>query len=155
MPLWQWAADSVGAVLLLILLYGVCLVLRRRWVARSGDAFELSLRVRSDALREGRGPGPGRGWVLGLGRYSGEALEFFRIFSLALRPMRVLDRAGIVYDGQRDPEPAEVHSLYVDHVVVLCHDPAGPFELAMTASAVTGFLSWLEAAPPGQLPRPL
>jgi hypothetical protein len=152
MPLWQWAADSVGFVLLAVLLYGLCLVLRRRWIARSGGAFELSLRVRS-TLDEGRGAG--RGWVLGLGRYSGEALEFFRIFSLALRPMRVLDRAGIVYDGQRDPEGGEVHSLYVDHVVVVCHDPAGPFELAMTASAVTGFLSWLEAAPPGQLPRPL
>ena len=32
---------------------------------------------------------PGRGWLLGLGRYSGDALEWFRIFSLSPRP-RVL-----------------------------------------------------------------
>jgi hypothetical protein len=153
MPLWQWFADSIGIVLLLVLLYGVCLVLRRRWIARSGGAFELSLRVRPGGVDTRRLTG--RGWVLGLGRYSGEALEFFRIFSLSPRPMRVLGRDGLVYEGQRDPVPAEVHSLYLDHVIVTCHDQGGPFELAMTASAVTGFLSWLEAAPPGQMPRPV
>ena len=88
MPLWQWVLDIVGALLLLVLLYGVALVVRRRWIARDGGTFELSYRVRSDRA--------GRGWVLGVGRYSGDLLEFFRIFSVLPRPMRTLDRADLV-----------------------------------------------------------
>ena len=56
----------------------LCLVVRRRWISRPGGTFELSVRVRS-----GRA---GRGWVLGVGRYTGDDLELFRIFSLAFRP---------------------------------------------------------------------
>ena len=146
MPWWQWFLDGVVLVLLLVVLYGLGLVLRRRWIARGGGTFELSFRVRSVKA--------GRGWVLGLGRYSGEALEFYKIFSLSPRPMRVLDRVGLEYVEQREPIGAEVQSLYVDHVIVTCRSPTESFELAMTASAATGFLAWLEAAPPGRGPQP-
>lgn len=148
MPLWQLALDAVGVVLLLVLLYGVALVLRRRWIARDGGTFELSHRARSDSFGEGRPTG--RGWVLGIGRYSGDALEFFRVFSVAPRPMTTLVRADLVYHGQRDPLGSEAHSLYSGHVVVACRSSAGPLELAMAPDAVTGFLAWLEAAPPGR-----
>ena len=148
MPLWQWVVDSIGVLLLLVLLYGVALVVRRRWITRNGGTFELSHRVLS--ADKGR---PGRGWVLGLGRYSGGVLEFFRIFSLSPRPRHVLARADLVYDGQREPSGAEAHSLYAGHVVVTCHSSSGVFELAMDPEAVTGFLSWMEAAPPGRGPR--
>ncbi len=142
MPLWQWVADSIGGVLLLVLLYGVCLVLRRRWIARDGGTFELSHRVRSDRA--------GRGWVLGVGRYSGDLLEFFRIFSVAPRPRVVLRRCELVYEGKRDPYGAESHSLYAGHVIITCRDEHGEFEMAMAPGALTGFLAWLEAAPPGR-----
>jgi hypothetical protein len=147
MPLWQWVVDGLGAVLVLVLLYGLGLVFRRRWIARGGDAFELSFRVRSTKA--------GRGWVLGLGRYSGEAVEFFRIFSLSPRPMRVLDRAGLEFLEQRAPTGPEAHSLYLDHVILTCRNPTERFELAMTPSAATGFLAWLEAAPPGRGTLPM
>ena len=62
-------------MLLLVLLYGVALIVRRRLLSRHGGTFELSYRVRPDTA--------GRGWLLGLGRYSGETLEWFRIFSLS------------------------------------------------------------------------
>src|SRR6476659_737799 len=74
MAIWQWLADSAGFVLLLVLLYGLALVVRRRTLSRHGGTFELSVRVRSTQA--------GRGWVLGLGRYDGERLEWFRIFSV-------------------------------------------------------------------------
>jgi hypothetical protein len=148
MPVWEWVVDSIGVLLLLVLLYGLCLVVRRRWITRDGGTFELSHRVRTDAAD--RRTKAGRGWVLGLGRYSGGVLEFFRIFSLSPRPLRVLERADIRYDGQREATGAEAHSLYAGHVVVSCHSSAESFELAMTPEAVTGFLSWLEAAPPGR-----
>ena len=59
MPAWEWALDIVGLFLLLALLYGISLIVRRRFLARHGGTFELSYRVRSEH--------PGRGWLLGIG----------------------------------------------------------------------------------------
>lgn len=145
MALWQWIVDGVGVALLVVLLYGLSLVVRRRLIGRDGGTFELSHRVRSGKT--------GRGWVLGVGRYSGDLLEFFRVFSVSPRPMRSLDRARIEYVGQRAPVGSEAHALYAGHVIVTCRAGTEEFELAMTSDALTGFLSWLEAAPPGQGPR--
>jgi hypothetical protein len=151
MPLWQWIVDVVGVALLVVLLYGVCLVLRRRWIARDGGTFELSHRARP-ASRKGHGAG--RGWILGVGRYSGDRLEFFRVFSISPRPRAVLARRDLHYRGQRRPVGAEAHSLYAGHVVLDCASSAGELELAMAPEAVTGFLAWLEASPPGSHARP-
>jgi hypothetical protein len=148
MPLWVWIVDAIGVLLLLVLLYGVALVVRRRWITRNGGTFELSHRLRPAATDEWETSG--RGWVLGLGRYSGGRLEFFRIFSVWLRPRHVVERGDLTYDGQRDPVGTEAHSLYAGHVIVQCHSSSAQFELAMTPEAVTGFLSWLEASPPGR-----
>lgn len=141
MPAWQWLLDLVGIVLLLVLVYGIALVVRRRFLSRNGGTFELSYRARSMKT--------GRGWLLGLGRYSGERLEWFRIFSLALRPKRVWDRAELEYAGRRETHGVEELSLYSDHVVVLCQTPNGAVELAMSPASLMGFQSWLEAMPPG------
>jgi hypothetical protein len=145
MALWQWIVDAIGGVLLLVLLYGLCLVVRRRWISRDGGTFELSHRARPEAPDEGRRVG--RGWVLGVGRYSGDLLEFFRIFSPLPRPMVVLRRGELRYEGQREPAGSEGHALYAGHVIVSCSSPQGRFELAMARDAVTGFLAWLEAGP--------
>lgn len=141
MAVWQWLLDSAGVVLLVVLLFGVCLVVRRRVLSRNGGTFELSYRVRSSQA--------GRGWVLGLGRYHGDRLEWFRIFSPYPKPRRNWARSDLRITGQREPEGAEAFALYAEHVVVVCETPAGPAELAMSVSALTGFSSWLEAAPPG------
>jgi hypothetical protein len=142
MPLWQWLADSAGAVLLLVLFYGLALIIRRRWISRHGGTFEFSVRVRSSRA--------GRGWILGVGRYSGDLLEWFRIFSLAPRPKMRFVRSDLEYAGRRDAVGAEAYSLYSGHIIVSCHTPGGPIEVAMSPDALTGFLAWLEAAPPGQ-----
>lgn len=141
MPLWQWLLDAVAAVLLLVLLYGLALVVRRRLLSRRGGTFELSYRVRPHKA--------GRGWLLGIGRYTGDSLEWFRIFSLWPRPKRRWPRAALTYAGHREPEGVERMSLYGDHVVVVCRSPGGDVELAMSSSSLMGFQSWLEAGPPG------
>lgn len=141
MALWAWLADSAGLLLVLALLYGLALVVRRKALARHGGTFELSLRVR-DLAR-------GRGWVLGLGRYSGDRLEWFRIFSLWPRPGQSWARGDLTYDSQRDPEGGERLTLYAGHLVVVCGSCQGPVQLAMSPSALTGLQSWLEAGPPG------
>jgi hypothetical protein len=142
MPWWAWLLDAVGVLLLLALLYGLALVVRRRWISRDGGTFEFSVRVRSARA--------GRGWVLGVGRYSGDVLEWFRIFSLAPGPKVRLDRSDLEYIGRRDPEGPESYSLYSGHTIACCETPAGPLEVAMSPEALTGFLAWLEAAPPGR-----
>ena len=141
MPLWQWLLDAAGVLLGMVLLYGVALVIRRRVLSRHGGTFELSYRVRPEKA--------GRGWLLGLGRYSGDTLEWFRIFSLSPRPKRVWQRPELSYGGRREPEGVEQVSLYPDHVVVSCTTPAGGLELAMGESSLTGFQAWLESGPPG------
>ena len=169
MPLWQWVADVVGAALLLVLLFGLGIVLRRRWVSRSGGTFELSFRqppaghlpvARQPPARAAGSPTHGavstqsatsaRGWTLGIGRYSGDVLECFRIFSLSPRPRQRLERATVTYLGQRAPQGMEVHAIYAGHVIIACSTPRGPVELALAPDALTGLLAWLEAAPPGR-----
>jgi hypothetical protein len=170
MPLWQWAADCVGAALLLVLLFGLGIVLRRRWVSRSGGTFELSFRQRPAGYAAGLPQPPSgataagepggvstkqaaasaRGWTLGIGRYSGDALECFRIFSLSPRPRRRLERHSVTYLGQRAPQGMEVHAIYAGHVIIACATSRGTLELALAPEALTGFLAWLEAAPPGR-----
>ena len=145
MAWWEWLADGAGVLLLLVLLYGIALVVRRRVLSRHGGTFEFSVRVRS-----GRA---GRGWVLGLGRYSGGDLEWFRIFSLSPRPRLTFRRAELEYVGRRDPGGVESYSLYSGHIIVSCRTPTGLMEVAMSPEALTGFLAWLEAAPPGQRSR--
>ena len=141
MSAWQWLLDSAGVVLLLVICYGLILVVRRRVLSRHGGTFELSLRVRSSQA--------GRGWVLGLGRYREERLEWFRIFSPSPRPRRIWQRSQLQITGQREPEGPEAFALYGGHVIVECFTADGPVELAMSSSALTGFSSWLESGPPG------
>src|SRR3954470_12411466 len=108
MAVWQWLLDSAGILLVVVLLYGLALIVRRRMLSRNGGTFELSYRVRPERA--------GRGWLLGLGRYSGESLEWFRIFSLSPRPKRVWQRSRLSYEARREPEGAEQMSLYPGHV---------------------------------------
>jgi hypothetical protein len=140
MPVWLDLLDAAGLLVAVVVLYGVALVVRRRVLSRHGGTFELSLHLEPD---------PGRGWVLGLGRYSGEELEWFRIFTLAVRPKRTWNRGQLSYDGSRPPEAAERDVLYPDHLVIRCGSASGDFELAMSRASLTGFQAWLEARPPG------
>lgn len=141
MAWWAWLLDVAGVSLLLLVLYGAGLVVRRRLLSRHGGTFELSHRSAGGA--------PGRGWVLGLGRYSGERLEWFRVFSLSPRPKQAWDRTALTFDGRREPVGPERASLYPDHLVITCQSARGEVELAMSASSLTGFQAWLEAQPPG------
>lgn len=141
MPWWQWTLEAAGALLFLVLLYGVALIIRRRFLSRHGGTFELSYRVRSERA--------GRGWLLGIGRYSGDRLEWFRIFSVSPRPKRSWQRSDLEYDAVRVPEGPEQLSLYPEHVVVCCRHRGTDMEVAMSRASLTGFQSWLEARPPG------
>jgi hypothetical protein len=141
MAWWEWPLEAAGILLALLLAYGVALMVRRRVLSRNGGIFELSHRV--------RGGRPGRGWLLGLGRYSGSSLEWFRIFTLNPRPKRIWDRTELTFVSSRTPVGLEQMSLYPDHVVVLCRSGTRDVELAMSPASLIGFQAWLESRNPG------
>jgi hypothetical protein len=143
------ATDAAVALIVLVLLGAlvlVALVVRRRALARGGGTVELSFRLRDRDH--------GGGWVLGLGRFEGDSLQWYRVFSLAMRPRRTFTRRDLSVVAQRQPDPSEKRALLSGAVVMECRSSAGVVELAMGPSATTGFLAWLEATPPGAtLPR--
>lgn len=141
MSTWELVLDVVGALLVLVVCYFVALMVRRRFLGRHGGTFELSHRVRASK--------PGRGWLLGIGRYSGETLEWFRVFSISPRPRRRWERRAMAYLSSREPEGVERMSLYPEHVVVVCEYDGRLVELAMAPASLTGFQAWLESRPPG------
>ncbi len=116
--------------------------LRRRAIGRRGGIFNCSLRER---------PAPrGKGWMLGVARYSDDTLEWYRVFSWSPRPRRRLTRRGLVVTRRREPSPAEAYALLPGAVVVDCALHGRPLELGMDNDTLTGFLAWLEASPPGR-----
>jgi hypothetical protein len=83
-------------------------------------------------------------------RYNGDRVEWYRVFSYSPRPRRTLERSAIEVAGRRVPEGEEELALLSDHVILACLHRGTRLELAMSEDALTGFLAWLEAAPPGQ-----
>lgn len=138
---WAVAVEVVLVIAFLVVVIPILwLYLRRRWLSRQGGMFDCSLLV-------------GRRWVIGVARYSGEYLQWFRIFSLSLRPRISYRRTSTQALETRELTEAEVDDLYAGMRVVRLEatmDFEGPetWELAMPTESVTGLLSWLEAAPP-------
>jgi len=135
---------TVDILLAGLLLPGVPLFsiwLRRRVLSRSGGAIELSLRLKPK--------NQGRGWVLGIGRFVGDDLQWFRVFSLSPRPRRTLSRRDLQVRARRAPKGPESLALLKGAEVVELASAQGPVQIALDASALTGFLAWLEARPPG------
>lgn len=134
-------------------LVGVCAALalfliavRRRILERPGGTFECSLRDGTTLSRRRTA----KGWMLGLARYAGDDIEWFRMFSYSPRPRRTFTRGRVRIVNRRRPFDEEAATLMSGAVVVECAEVGPPVELGMTDSAFTGFLAWLEAAPPGQ-----
>lgn len=141
---WLLVVELVAAVVLLAFVAPICwLILRRRWLSRGGGVFDCSLRLRTTV--------PDSGWVLGLARYRADRLEWYRAFSLTLRPRKVFRRVDTTTGLQRSPTPVESVLLFADQrIITLTSASRGSWELSMSVDSLTGLLSWLEAAPPGE-----
>ncbi len=119
------------------------LYLRRRWLTGQGGLFDCAYRI-GDGV-------PGSGWVLGLARYRGDRLEWFRAFSLGLRPRVSLRRGMTTYVHQRPANGLEQVVLFENSRVILLRDRSSNRELslAMDGDTTMGLITWLESAPPG------
>jgi len=114
----------------------VAFLLRRRFLLSGLGAVTMWLR-----------PTGSTRWSVGVAWYSGDALLWYRAVSLSVRPQHRLCRAELRVGERRRARPDDV-ALPPDVVVLSCATAAGPRELAMDPSTVTGFLSWVESAPP-------
>ncbi len=121
----------------LLVVLAVAFLLRRRFLLSGLGAVTVWLR-----------PGRSRRWSVGVAWYGGDVLIWYRGLSLAVRPHERLCRAGLQVESRRSPGRADL-ALPSDVVVLVVTTSEGQRELAMDASTVTGFLSWVESAPPG------
>ncbi|GAA3992395.1 MULTISPECIES: DUF2550 domain-containing protein [Streptomyces] len=140
------ALTVCGIVVALVVIALFVFGLRRRLIQRSGGTFDCSLRWEAPT----EGDAGGKGWSYGVARYNGDRVEWYRVFSYSPRPRRVLERSAIEVAGRRVPDGEEELALLSDAVVLACVHRGTRLELAMSDDALTGFLAWLEAAPPGQ-----
>ena len=125
----------LAAVVVLVGLV-VAFLLRRRFLLSGLGAVTMYLRPTGSSR-----------WSVGVGWYGGDALLWYRALSLSVRPQQRLCRSEFRVERRRRAGSADV-SLPADVVVLCCSTAAGRQELAMEPSTVTGFLSWVESAPP-------
>ncbi|WP_019812923.1 DUF2550 domain-containing protein [Saccharomonospora saliphila] len=141
--------DVTTAILVLLLaLLAVAVWYTLRWVRmRRLGGVSVALRWNPDRARSG--------WHLGIGRYQGEEFVWYRVWSLRTGPDRVFHREALSIAGRRAPVGTESYAVPTGSAVLRCDtEHQGPIELAMGPGALTGFLSWLESAPPGRrVPR--
>jgi hypothetical protein len=138
-----------AAVLVLIILAAAALASRRYLLERSGGTVDCAL----------RSPAGSGAWRLGVLSYQHDSLRWYGALAVLLRPEYVFHRRALSVISRRPAEPSEAVSLGTDRIVVeISIKPSGDdpdsvsdehVELAMTEQALTGFLAWLEASPPG------
>jgi Protein of unknown function (DUF2550) len=155
------ALDAIwlfAGFLALIVLAAAVLAIRRFLLERGGGTIECGLRRPA-----GRG-----NWRLGVVSYQRDELFWYDALGVLLRPEQVFQRRMLSVLSRRPSLPSEASTLGPEHIVVeICctsssadhphllgaragKDSADDHvELAMTEEALTGFLAWLEASPPG------
>lgn len=133
--------EGIGIGVFALLLALALLFLRRGIIARGAGTIELSWRLTTMVS--------GRGWSPGIGRFVGDELRWYRMFSYSVRPRRVLCRRSLVVESRRAPDGPERLALAPDWMVVRCVSDNALIDIAMAESTLTGFLSWIEAVPPG------
>ena len=120
-------------------------------LAAAGIAARRFLRERGGGTVECGQRQPEGSWRLGVASYQREELLWFGIFGFSLRPHEVFPRRDLTVASRRLPSDAEAAVLGPGMIVVECQlgEGSGSVELALGEAALTGLLSWLEAAPPG------
>jgi len=133
------AAWLFAGFLTIVVLLAAGITARRYLLERGGGTVECGLRV------------PGGSWRLGVAAYQPDELRWYQIFGFLLRPSLAFSRRTLTVLTRRPPTPDEAASLGEGAVIVQCRVAEGvrTVELAMSDGALTGFLAWLEAAPPG------
>ena len=144
--------DAVGifaVVLVLLVLAAAVLASRRYLLERSGGTVDCAL----------RSPAESGAWRLGVLSYAHDSVRWHGALGVLLRPEYTFHRRSLSVTSRRPAEPSEAVTLGTERIVVeVSVKPAADslgsladdhVEFAMTDQALTGFLAWLEASPPG------
>jgi hypothetical protein len=118
----------VTTVVVLVVALAVLVILRGVTLARVRGSVPCRLRVGD------------RGWQSGVARYADGELHWIPLLGVRLRPRHAIARRGLVVSPRREIEGG----LYA----VDCDGSTRGISLAMSPDAMTGFLAWLESAPP-------
>lgn len=118
----------VATVLICVLLAAALVVLRGFVLARSRGSVPCRLQA------------GGKGWRSGVARYADGELHWIPLIDVRLRPRHAIARRGLVVSARRELD----NGMYA----VDCSGSTRGISLAMSADALTGFLAWLESAPP-------
>lgn len=140
-PMWPWIIDVLALSIAITLALFIVMALRRWLISRKGTTIDLSVTRQSgdDAS----------GWIVGVGRYRGEDLEFFRLFSLWPVPRYTFRRGAVEIVGRRSPSARESRRTHHSFVVAKLQTPTPVSQVALTPGALTALLAWLESSPPG------
>lgn len=128
---------ALGLLLAVLVVVGVG-ALRLRALAHRVGSFECG--ARSAGAENGS-------WTLGIAHYGVGRIDWWRSWSLSLRPARSWSRHDLVITGREPLDGADARS---DSYLVRCRYHGQDFELTMSRAAYEGLASWLEAAPPGR-----
>ncbi|MBB2909938.1 hypothetical protein FHS43_001184 [Streptosporangium becharense] len=90
----------------------------------------------------------GRGWRVGAARYADGHLNWIPLIGLLPRPRHVIVRRGLVISSRRRIGPGEFYGFLEGVTALEVRNGDSAFELAMGYRALTGFVAWLESAPP-------
>lgn len=144
----DWALAIMVVIVVAVALLLLAWWVRLRWLNGLSGRFECALKV----------GGAEDAWALGVGRYYGEQLQWYRAFSLAFRPRHAWRRTEVILSDSRRPSVMEASALYDDQQIITLQLRSGAearglgryWQVAVPIAAVTGLLSWLEAAAPGE-----
>ncbi len=128
----------VGTLLLLVAFVLATTFLRRRFIARGLPLTLCGLR------ESGR-----RRWRLGHIRFGDNALEWYSLGGVSLRPRHRWDRQTLMLNVPQKLAADDGIAVLPDASGVSASDGNDDFELALQSPAYTALRSWQEAAPPG------
>ncbi|MGP3933433.1 DUF2550 domain-containing protein [Nonomuraea sp. KM88] len=118
----------MATVVIVLVLFAALVVLRWVMLTRSRGSVPCRLRVGE------------RAWQSGVARYADGELHWIPLLGVRLRPRHAIARRGLVVSPRREIEGGMF-------AVDLSGSTRG-VSIAMSADALTGFLAWLESAPP-------
>ncbi|TDD20184.1 DUF2550 domain-containing protein [Nonomuraea diastatica] len=118
----------MATVVMVLVLFAALVVLRWVTLTRSRGSVPCRLRVGE------------RAWQSGVARYADGELHWIPLLGVRLRPRHAIARRGLVVSPRREIEGGMF-------AVDLSGSTRG-VSIAMSADALTGFLAWLESAPP-------
>jgi hypothetical protein len=142
-------AVAVGLILVALLIGASAWLVVRNWlISRHGGVVECALRAGVDLP-----------WRQGLAVYRHGQLCWYRSVSLRTRPDLIFDRDALTIVASRPAIAGDAGWLPPGTHVVTCsagsgrrgQPTGGSVEFGMSRGALTGYLAWLEAAPPAYL----